>query len=250
MIMLGCDIMDYKITIDQFEGPLDLLLHLIKQSNLDICDISIEQITQQYFDYISAMERLNLNIASEYLVMAAELIEIKSNTLLPNKNNENSDEYEEDPREKLINRLLVYKQYKEITSTLKELEEERQQSYSKEPSDMAEYVENKNQVINDDITLNDLINAFNEFLKRKLESAPLDTKITKKELSVTERSSEIKKILKFKKKVEFIELFEEYNKEYIIVTFLSVLDLAKKQVLGIVQESNFQKIYLTAKGCD
>lgn len=250
MIMLGCDIMDYKITIDQFEGPLDLLLHLIKQSNLDICDISIEQITQQYFDYISAMERLNLNIASEYLVMAAELIEIKSNTLLPNKNNENSDEYEEDPREKLINRLLVYKQYKEITSTLKELEEERQQSYSKEPSDMAEYVENKNQVINDDITLDDLINAFNEFLKRKLESAPLDTKITKKELSVTERSSEIKKILKFKKKVEFIELFEEYNKEYIIVTFLSVLDLAKKQVLGIVQESNFQKIYLTAKGCD
>jgi len=248
--MLGCDIMDYKITIDQFEGPLDLLLHLIKQSNLDICDISIEQITQQYFDYISAMERLNLNIASEYLVMAAELIEIKSNTLLPNKNNENSDEYEEDPREKLINRLLVYKQYKEITSTLKELEEERQQSYSKEPSDMAEYVENKNQVINDDITLDDLINAFNEFLKRKLESAPLDTKITKKELSVTERSSEIKKILKFKKKVEFIELFEEYNKEYIIVTFLSVLDLAKKQVLGIVQESNFQKIYLTAKGCD
>lgn len=242
--------MDYKITIDQFEGPLDLLLHLIKQSNLDICDISIEQITQQYFDYISAMERLNLNIASEYLVMAAELIEIKSNTLLPNKNNENSDEYEEDPREKLINRLLVYKQYKEITSTLKELEEERQQSYSKEPSDMAEYVENKNQVINDDITLDDLINAFNEFLKRKLESAPLDTKITKKELSVTERSSEIKKILKFKKKVEFIELFEEYNKEYIIVTFLSVLDLAKKQVLGIVQESNFQKIYLTAKGCD
>ena len=129
-----------------------MLLHLIKQSNLDICDISIEQITQQYFDYISAMERLNLNIASEYLVMAAELIEIKSNTLLPNKNNENSDEYEEDPREKLINRLLVYKQYKEITSTLKELEEERQQSYSKEPSDMAEYVENKNQVINDDIT--------------------------------------------------------------------------------------------------
>ena len=140
--MLGCDIMDYKITIDQFEGPLDLLLHLIKQSNLDIFEISIEQITKQYLDYILAMEKLNLNIASEYLVMAAELMEIKSNTLLPNQNNENSDEYEEDPREKLINRLLVYKQYKDITSALRQLEEERQQSYSKEPSDMAEY-ENK-----------------------------------------------------------------------------------------------------------
>lgn len=248
--MLGCDIMNYTITINQFEGPLDLLLHLIKQSNLDIFEISIEQITKQYLDYILAMEKLNLNIASEYLVMAAELMEIKSNTLLPNQNNENNDEYEEDPREKLINRLLVYKQYKDITSALRQLEEERQQFYSKEPSNLTVFSDNKEPIINNDITLNDLINAFNEFLKRKQENGPLDTTITRKELSVAIRSKEIKKIIKEKKKIEFFELFEEYTKEYVIVTFLSILELAKKQEINIIQENNFQKIYITAKGCE
>lgn len=250
MLMLGCDIMNYTITINQFEGPLDLLLHLIKQSNLDIFEISIEQITKQYLDYILAMEKLNLNIASEYLVMAAELMEIKSNTLLPNQNNENNDEYEEDPREKLINRLLVYKQYKDITSALRQLEEERQQFYSKEPSNLTVFSDNKEPIINNDITLNDLINAFNEFLKRKQENGPLDTTITRKELSVAIRSKEIKKIIKEKKKIEFFELFEEYTKEYVIVTFLSILELAKKQEINIIQENNFQKIYITAKGCE
>ncbi|NLL44293.1 MAG: segregation/condensation protein A [Mollicutes bacterium] len=242
--------MNYTITINQFEGPLDLLLHLIKQSNLDIFEISIEQITKQYLDYILAMEKLNLNIASEYLVMAAELMEIKSNTLLPNQNNENNDEYEEDPREKLINRLLVYKQYKDITSALRQLEEERQQFYSKEPSNLTVFSDNKEPIINNDITLNDLINAFNEFLKRKQENGPLDTTITRKELSVAIRSKEIKKIIKEKKKIEFFELFEEYTKEYVIVTFLSILELAKKQEINIIQENNFQKIYITAKGCE
>ena len=97
--------MDYKILINDFEGPLDLLLHLIKQSDISIFDISIEQITKQYLDYITKMEELNLNIASEYLVMAAELIEMKSLVLLPNSKSESDDEYEEDPKE-IVNKAV------------------------------------------------------------------------------------------------------------------------------------------------
>lgn len=242
--------MNYKVTIDKFEGPLDLLLHLIKQSDIDICDISVEKITQQYFEYITTMEQMNLNIASEYLVMAAELIEIKSNILLPKKNENNEDDYEEDPREQLINRLLLYKQYKEVSQSLKGLEEERQKIYSKEPSDLRDYVEDNQLKMNQDLTLDDLISAFNKFLKKQVEDMPLNTKITKREYSVNERSTEIRKILRERRKIEFKELFDVFNKEYIIVTFLAILDLAKKQVLDLKQENNFNQIYLIAKGSE
>ena len=101
--------MDYKVTIEQFEGPLDLLLHLIKEDNIDIYDIKIEIITAQYLDYIKKMKDLNLSIASEYLVMASELIEMKSKMLLPKKQEINDEEYEEDPREQLINSEITFK---------------------------------------------------------------------------------------------------------------------------------------------
>ena len=107
--------MQYKVTIENFDGPLDLLLHLIKEQDIDIYDIKIEEITEQYLDYIRAMKELNLSVASEYLVMATELIEMKSKMLLPKKVIETEDDYEEDPREVLIERLLAYKKYKEVT---------------------------------------------------------------------------------------------------------------------------------------
>lgn len=238
--------MNYNVTIDKFEGPLDLLLHLIKQSDLDIFDISIEEITKQYLDYINAMEKMNLNIASEYLVMAAELIEIKSSTLLPRNKEEVDDEYEENPREKLINRLLEYQRYKEVTETFKNLESSRKEIYTKAPSDLKEFV-NKEQTLSNDVSLDDLMEAFNKFLNRKELEKPLNTKITKKEYSVSVRSTEIRKILKEKKKVLFEELFEILTKEYVVVTFLSILDLARKQEIEISQENNFNKIILKLK---
>lgn len=130
--------MEYKVILNDFEGPLDLLLHLIKQSNISIYDISIDQITKQYMDYINKMEELNLTVASEYLIMAAELIEIKSSSLLP-KQETHEDEYEEDRREKLISRLIEYEQYKNITKSLKELETSRKDIYTKLPSELTEF---------------------------------------------------------------------------------------------------------------
>jgi segregation and condensation protein A len=238
--------MDYKITIDNFDGPLDLLLHLIKQSNIDIFDIRIEQITKQYLDYIKAMENLNLNVASEYLIMAAELIEMKSSILLPN-NDAAGDEFEEDPRERLINRLLEYKRYKEVTSVFKNLEEVRKTIYTKDPSNLGLYQDSDVKVVSD-LTSQDLFMAFQKFLERKELEKPLNTKITKKEYSVKERSNEIMSILKRKKEVSFEELFEVITKEYVVITFLSILELAKNQVVEIKQTNNFEEIYLVHKG--
>ena len=135
--------MDYKVTIDNFDGPLDLLLHLIKEQDIDIYDIKIEDITKQYLDYIKAMKELNLSIASEYLVMASELVEIKSKMLLPKRSADLSDEYEEDPREVLIERLLLYKQYKEVTSDFKNLEKERKLILTKNPENLSIYAKGR-----------------------------------------------------------------------------------------------------------
>lgn len=240
--------MEYKVVINDFEGPLDLLLHLIKQSNIDIYDINIIDITNQYVDFIHQMKELNLNIASEYLVMSAELLEIKSNMLLPHPDVE-AEEVEEDPRERLIERLLEYKQYKEVTDSFKILEEERKQCFSKYPSDLTPY---KDDIVTniDGGNVDELLLALKSFIERKAMGKPLNTKIANKEYSLEKRNKEIKQILKERKKISFDELFNVPQKNFIVITFLSILDLAKKQELLIKQENNFQKIYLSVIGSD
>ena len=189
----------YVVTIDNFDGPLDLLLHLIKEQDIDIYDIKIEDITKQYLDYIRHMKELNLEIASEYLVMASELIEMKSKMLLPKKKEKEDDDYEEDPRELLIERLLAYKRYKEVTSEFKDLELTRKMVFTREPDNLNRYV--KEDENSEELGVADLIDAFNNLLKRKELDRPIATKITKKELSVTEKVNKIKNILRNKKKL-------------------------------------------------
>ena len=240
--MLGCDMMDYTVKIQEFEGPLDLLLHLIKESNIDICDIKIEEVTDQYLNYIHQMEKLNLDIASEYLVLAAELIEMKSQVLLPKQKLENDDDYEEDPRQALIDRLLEYQKYKEVSEELKELCQERKTMLTKESSDLRKYQDGV--ATYSQMNVEDLMLAFNKFLERQALNRPLNTKITTKEYSVENRCAEIKTLLHHKKRLEFTELFDIMSKDYIVVTFLSILELAKNRTLKIEQENNFNKIFL------
>lgn len=232
--------MEYTFTLPSFDGPLDLLLHLIKQSNINICDISIDEITKQYLDYIEKMEDMNLDIASEYLVMAAELIEIKAKTLLPQ---EEDEEEEEDPREELISRLLEYQSYKESTSTFKELEAYRKEVHTKEPSDLLEFKE-ENQNIDYGVSLDDLVKAFEQFLHSKEFQKPLNTKIATKEYSVGKRCVQIRDILRKKKKITFQELFDIPTKEYLVVTFLAILSMVKKQEVFIEQSKNFDNIII------
>lgn len=237
--------MHYEVKINEFEGPLDLLLHLIKKSNIDIYDISLEEITNQYLDYINSMKKLNLDIASEYLIMASELLEYKSKSLLPKKETE-IDEYEEDPKEELIKKLVDYKKYKEITSTFKELENIRSDIYTKSPSNISEYGEKE--FNNDNVTIDDLINAFKKFMDRKEFEKPIHTKITTKELSVSERMVGIRNILKSRKSVNFIDLFDNYTKSYVVVTFLSILEMSKNKEIVIIQDNNFSNI--TIRECE
>lgn len=229
--------------IGDYEGPLDLLLHMIKESKVEIEDINISEITKQYMDYIKEMQTLNLDIASEYIVMAAELMEIKSKHLLPKKEIENSEEDDIDLENELKKRLLEYKKYKESLDKFKELEDIRKNFYTKAPERYNEYTDKRINE-NSDITLDDLTNALKELLKRKNFEKPINTKITKKELSITERTSKIRSILKKRNKVKFEELFEEITKPYVIVTFLSVLQMAKDNEISIKQDNNFSSIYL------
>lgn len=232
--------------INDFEGPLDLLLHLIRSSKMDIYDINIESITRQYLDFINSNKDLSMDDMSEYLVMAAELIHLKSKLLLNKNDDEDDEEYEFNSEEDLKNRLLEYEKIKGITDSFKELEEKRSEFYTKLPSDLSEY--KNEEVLNfGESDVDDLINAFELFLSRQKLNKPLNTKIMKKELSVKERTHQIRNILKEKKNCHFEDLFEEYTKPYVVVTFLSILEMAKNNEILIKQDNNFGEISIEMK---
>ncbi len=240
--------MTYNFCINDFEGPLDLLLHLIRSSKMDIYDINIESITKQYLSFIESELDLSVDDKSEYLVMAAELIHLKSKILL-NKNDDESEEdegYELNSEEDLRNKLLEYEKVKELTETFHELEDKRSNFFTKLPSDLKEF-KTEDTTLDPDIDLDDLINAFELFLERQKLNKPLNTKITKRELSVTDRTRQIRHILKEKGKVEFTSLFDELTKPYVIVTFLSVLEMSKNNELMITQDKTFGSITLEMK---
>ncbi len=232
----------YNIKINEFEGPLDLLLHLIKKDNINIYEISITKITQDYLDYIHKMEELNIEVASSYLVMAAELMEIKSASLLPQKPKEEGEDEEEVSKEALINKLVEYQKYKELAPFFKEKEQKRKEIYIKSPEKIKNYIEESKLLGTGNI--DDLVKAMNAFLKRKDDEKPLTTKVTTKEYSIKERKQSILKTLKEKGRVTFTSLFEEYNKPYIVVTFLSLLDMIKEGTIEVKQKENFSDIIL------
>ena len=233
-----------KLLIGDFEGPLDLLLHLIKKSKMEIFDVKISEITKEYLNFINEMNEMNLDIASEYLVMAAELIEMKSRKLLPNKNDEEEDgELEENPEDELKRRLIEYKKYKDSTLEFRNLEEKRLSYYTKAPESLEKY--SKEKVENHgNLGINDLLEAFQKLLERQEYNKPVNTKIARKELSVKERIVTIRDILKEKKKINFVELFDDFSKPYVVVTFLSVLEMAKNKEIILKQDNNFGEIYL------
>ena len=237
---------EYKIKIDAFEGPFDLLLHLLKESKVDIYEIKISEITQQYLAYIQTMEQLQLEIASEFLVMAATLIEIKSKSLLPKQQVEIEAEYEEDTRETLIQRLINYRQYKEVTKNLRELEEERGQFYTKPPIDFSPYMDSKVKLPEQTLQVEQLILAFEQLMRRHRLMKPLKTRIVAQTISVEERMASLSKQLKYKKRLAFSRLFDHFDKEYIVITFLALLELVKGREFEMVQENDDKEIYISS----
>ena len=230
-----------NVEINDFSGPLDLLLHLIKSNKMDIYDINIELITREYIDYINNNKDLTIDACSEQLVMASELIHLKSKLLLHHED-EDDEEYEINNEEELRDRLLEYQKIKDMANDFRVLEERRSYVYTKLPSNLNEFREEAK--LNTDITLNDLLNAFEEFLKRQKSKKPSVTTVTKKEFSVEERNNSIRKIIKDRGKINFLDLFDDISKPYVIITFLSILDLSKKSEIIITQDKNFGEIYL------
>ena len=241
--------MDYKVTINDFEGPMDLLLHFVKEMKMDIYEINTELIIEEYLHYIHSLQELNIDVASEFLVMAAELIHLKSKMLIGKTLEEEKEESEFNilSEEDLKNRLIEYQKYKDITKTLKDLEEKRGFVYTKVPENIKDYLETPT-LVNEGITVDDLLQAFLNLQERIHFQEPVNTKITKKEISVESRRNCIRAILKSKSKVLFTELFEVLTKEYVVVTFLALLDMSKTGEIFISQQNNFESIWIESKG--
>ncbi|ASS91789.1 MAG: segregation/condensation protein A [Bacillaceae bacterium] len=241
----------YLVKLEAFEGPLDLLLHLIHRLEIDIYDIPVSEITEQYMEYIHTMQELELDVASEYLVMAATLLSIKSKMLLPRQEEEWSDEEiieeeQSDPRDELVTRLIEYKKYKEAAVKLKELESERALVYTKPPSDLSEYLEEKEPILQKgNVTVYDMIAAFQKMLKRKKIEKPIERTVAKEEIPIEKRMKEMIMELKAsKKKKEFHDFFPADRKDYMVVTFLALLQLMKNEYVHVEQEHNFSEIYI------
>lgn len=220
----------YQVKLDTFEGPLDLLLHLIQQYEVDIYDIPVATITEQYMQYIHTLQRLELNIASEYLVMAATLIALKSQMLLPNEPVEvEDDEYLEDPRAELMQRLIEYRKYKEAAETLKEKEIQSSEIFTREPISANHSTMNQT-MINDDTSIYDMLGALNKMFERKKWSEPLDTKIKKMDIPIEQRMDEVLETIKNSKQgISFFNLFVYQSRAHIVVTFIAILELMKEK---------------------
>lgn len=234
----------YNIKIPVFEGPFDLLLHLIKENKLDIYDIPIALITSQYLQYIEIMKELNLEIAGEFLVMAATLIHIKSRMLLP-ADEEAPAEEQEDPRLELIQRLLEYQAFKDAALGLREKEEEWLNIFRREPVkekevETEEVGEEEPYLF--DVNLFDLLGAF----RAMLDKAPQEVvEITRETLTVKDRISLIMEILENQDTIRFEDLFkEDRTRSQLIVTFIALLELIRLGLVRAYQEKDFGSIWV------
>ena len=229
----------YHIKLERFEGPLDLLLHLIKIEEIDIYDIPIAHITLQYLSYIEMMQMLDLDVAGEFLVMAATLMRIKARMLLPASPVEEEEETE-DPREELVRRLLEYKRFKEAAQALREREEQRRLVFERGFSEIAM---DNGEVVLEEATLFDLMDALRQALSRVSEVPVHEVEAEK--LDVVRKIAEISRLLRAKGKVLFSELLEHCRSRLeIIGTFISILELVRTGRAGTVQRRLFGEIWI------
>jgi len=231
---------NYRVQLPVFEGPLDLLLHLIKKSEINIYDIPIAQITQQYLEYLDLMKSLNLNIAGEFLVMAATLIHIKSKMLLPPDDQEDEAQ-EEDPRADLVHRLLEYQRFKEAAEGLAHREEVWREVFHRQ-IDPADQVEQD--VVLTEVSLFDLMEALQSVLARVPKNKVLE--IVPDELSVRQRMSLLMERVEKAGSLSFEALFEEERtRAAVIVTFLALLELIRLQLVVVQQIRLFETIWVS-----
>ncbi len=236
--------MPFLASTEQFEGPLDLMLHLIRENKLDIFDLDMSILCDEYLAYLKHMEDLRLEVESEYLVELATLIEYKSKRLLPKKDDGLEGKYEEDPRDALVRRLLEYQKYKEVSDILYEAYEDRSLQMAKPMSEEKELASDQDDEYYDG-NIQDLYKAMNRVLRRLQLQKPIATRYTQKEISIDDRLLVIRAKLKDLPDIfTFEDLVDDCKvKEEVIVTFLAVLDLIKENVLDFKVDDS-DEIYL------
>lgn len=250
----GEKFMGIPVKLQVFEGPLDLLLHLIDKNKIDIYDIPIVEITNQYMEYIKAMEKEDLNIMSEFLVMAATLLDIKCRMLLPKEVNEEGEE--EDPRQELVEQLLEYKMYKYMSYELRDRQIEGEQVMFKDPTipeEVLEYVEPVDlDALLGDITLAKLNRIFRDVMKKQVDKIdPVRSKfgkIEKEEVTLPDKLQYVTEYAGTHRRFGFRELLKrQSSKTQIVVTFLAILQLMKEGIILIEQEQPFDEIMITSR---
>ena len=245
--------MAISVKLEAFEGPLDLLLHLIDKNKIDIYDIPIVEITNQYMEYIRAMQEKDLNIMSEFLLMAATLLDIKCRMLLPVEVNEDGEE--EDPRQELVEQLLQYKMYKYMSYELKDRQLDGERLWFKEeslPDEVKSYKEPVNlDSLLEGITLSKLHEVFQDVMKKQYNKIdPVRSvfgKIEKEEVTVEEKMDYLHEYVKTHRRFSFRELLQKQSsKVQIVVTFLAILELMKTGIIVVEQEHTFDEIVITS----
>jgi len=232
--------MSYKIKLEIFEGPLDLLLYLVKKDHLNIYDIPIAKVTEQYLAYLNLMQLLDLNIAGEFLVMAATLLQIKSKMLLPAEETP-AEEEEADPRAELVRRLLEYERFKEIADTLREKETQQKEVFKRPKVEVGHEVTQDKGTVYFEANIFDLINAFSQALK----DVPKEVfyEVIKDEFTIEEKVHQILHLLLITPALKLSDLFgKAKNKLEVIVTFLAILELIRMKEIVAVQQELFQEI--------
>ena len=243
--------MELEVKLEAFEGPLDLLLHLIEKNKVDIYDIPIVTITEQYLDYVSKMPKDDLDLASEFLVMAATLIDIKSKMLLPKEVDENGEEI--DPRAELVEKLIEYKMYKYAATELRDMQLYAGKSLYKEPTipdDVSKYQQpvDLDELLKD-VDLSKLNDIFQMVLKRQVDKIdPVRSKFGKiemEEVSLPDKIEYVSTTIKKRKKCSFKQLLEQSkSKVKVIVSFLAILELIKIGEIEVHQDNTFGDIYI------
>ncbi|WP_334332537.1 segregation and condensation protein A [Companilactobacillus sp. HBUAS59544] len=232
-----------NLVLTDFQGPIDLLLHLIKESKVDIYDIPIAQITQQYIDYLKSMKVLQLDIAGDYLVMASTLMSIKSRMLLPQAPDEIEDDEPMDPRDELVSQLLTYQTYKRVAAYFEEKEATRKEEFDKEVSLPKQQLD---QFLKPgSVVLDDLAQTYKELLQQQKNHRPETETIENETLSIEDATENILKKLKVAKKVTFKALLKLNNNiEEIVTDFMAILEMASKQIVTVSQEDFRSELFI------
>lgn len=241
--------MSYKIKLDIFEGPFDLLVYLIENARMSIYDIQISEITDQYIKYIEDMKSLDVNIATEFMVLAAALIEIKSKLLLPRMKNDGDGIAEEDPRTELVQKILEYKRFKAAAELLEQSEEENQRIFEKPKEDLTPYTKEPDELLNLDI--NQFMKAFKMFLlkKKKLEEIRKNyARVERQKITIESKIEFIKNLFRSKEKrrLSFRELLTPGASRYdLVLTFVSMLEMIRQKSISVRQNVNFGEILIS-----